>query len=51
MLGILTKPDLVDKGVEQDTMDLVRGRKKQLKLEYCVVPNRGKREQNLTSNE
>ncbi|KAL8725422.1 MAG: hypothetical protein Q9181_006421, partial [Wetmoreana brouardii] len=41
-LGILTKPDLVDKGAEQDTMDLVRGRKKKLKLGYCVVRNRGK---------
>ena len=50
-LGILTKPDLVDKGAEHDTMDLVRGRKKKLKLGYCVVRNRGKQERNLTSAE
>ncbi|KAL9629647.1 MAG: hypothetical protein Q9164_006788 [Protoblastenia rupestris] len=50
-LGILTKPDLVDKGAEQDIIDLVRGRKKKLKLGYCVVRNRGKKERNLTSAE
>ena len=50
-LGILTKPDLVDKGAEHDTMDLVRGRKKKLKLGYCIVRNRGKQERNLTSAE
>lgn len=50
-LGILTKPDLVDKGAEFDTIDLVRGRKKKLKLGYCVVRNRGKQERNLTTAE
>ena len=50
-LGILTKPDLVDKGAEQDITDLVRGRKKKLKLGYCVVRNRGKKERNLSSAE
>ena len=50
-LGILTKPDLVDKGAEQDIIDLVRGRKKKLKLGYCVVRNRGKKERNLSSAE
>ncbi|KAI9785813.1 MAG: hypothetical protein M1835_003243 [Candelina submexicana] len=50
-LGILTKPDLVDKGAEQDIIDLVRGRKKKLKLGYCVVRNRGKQERNLSSIE
>ncbi|KAI9706563.1 MAG: hypothetical protein M1836_003570 [Candelina mexicana] len=50
-LGILTKPDLVDKGAEQDIIDLVRGRKKKLKLGYCVVRNRGKRERNISSIE
>ena len=50
-LGILTKPDLVEKGAEQDIIDLVRGRKKKLKLGYCVVRNRGKQERNLTSAE
>ena len=47
-LGILTKPDLINKGAEQDTIDLVRGRKKKLKLGYYLIRNRGKKEQNLT---
>jgi len=51
MLGILTKSNLVNKRMKQDIMNLVQERKKKLKLEYCVVLNRGKREQNLTSNE
>jgi hypothetical protein len=40
-LGVLTKPDLVDKGAEQDIMDLVQGKRNKLKLGYCVVRNRG----------
>ena len=40
-LGILTKPDLVDKGAEQDIIDLVQGKKNKLKLGYCIVRNRG----------
>lgn len=31
-IWILTKPDLVDKGAEHDTIELVPGRKKKLKL-------------------
>ncbi|KAI9810024.1 MAG: hypothetical protein M1827_006722 [Pycnora praestabilis] len=50
-LGILTKPDLIDKGAELDIIDLVRGRKKKLKLGYCVVRNRGKQERNISSAE
>ncbi len=50
-LGILTKPDLIEEGAEQDTLDLVLGKKKKLKLGYCVVRNRGKQERNLTSEE
>ena len=43
-LGVLTKPDLVDKGGEENVMDLVRGRKNQLQLGYCIVRNRGQQE-------
>ena len=50
-LGILPKPDLVDKGAEQDIIDLVQGRKKKLKLGYYVVRNRGKKERNSSSAE
>ena len=34
-LGMLIKPGFVDKGAEQDILDLVRGRKMKLKLGYC----------------
>lgn len=47
-LGVLTKPDLVDKGGEENVMDLVRGKKNQLLLGYCIVRNRGQRE--ISSN-
>ncbi len=47
-LGILTKPDLVDKGAEQDIIELVRGRKDKLKLGYSVVRNRGQQDRNAT---
>ena len=40
-LGVLTKPDLVDKGGEEHVMDLVRGTKNKLNLGYCMVRNRG----------
>ncbi len=47
-MGILTKPDLVDKGAEQDIIELVRGRKNKLKLGYSVVRNRGQQDRNAT---
>ena len=50
-LGILTKPDLVDKGAEPDIMDLVRGRRNKLKLGYCVVRNRGQQDRAIPSSE
>jgi hypothetical protein len=50
-LEILMKPDLVDKGAEQDIIKLVKGRKKKLKLGYCVVRNRSKQERDLSSGE
>lgn len=38
-LGVLTKPDLVDRGGEEHVMDLVRGIKNKLNLGYCMVRN------------
>ncbi len=43
-LGVLTKPDPVDKGAESDVIDLVQGKRNQLLLGYCIVRNRGQRE-------
>ena len=38
-LGVLTKPDLMDKGAEKNVIDLVEGRKHQLKLGWHVLRN------------
>lgn len=43
-LGVLTKPDLVDKGAEQNVMDLVKGRSHKLSLGWCILRNLGQRE-------
>jgi len=43
-LGVLTKPDLVDKGAEKNVMDLVEGRKHQLKLGWHILRNPGQAE-------
>ncbi|KAL8876868.1 MAG: hypothetical protein Q9198_005007 [Flavoplaca austrocitrina] len=40
-LGVLTKPDLVDKGAEKDVIDLVEGSKHQLKLGWYILRNAG----------
>ncbi len=40
-LGVLTKPDLVDKGAEQNVVDLVDGKTHQLKLGWHVLRNAG----------
>ncbi len=50
-LGILTKPDLVDKGAEPDIVDLVMGKRKRLNLGYCVVRNRSQQERTASSSE
>jgi hypothetical protein len=47
-LGVLTKPDLVDKGAEENVISLVQGERNQLRLGYCIVRNRGQSE--LASN-
>nr|POE56497.1 interferon-induced gtp-binding protein mx1 [Quercus suber] len=40
-LGILTKPDLVDRGAEAGVIDLVEGRKQNMKLGWHIVRNPG----------
>lgn len=48
-LGVLTKPDLVDKGAEGKAMELVGGKESGLKLGWSIVRNPGK-QQLLESN-
>ncbi|OJD31257.1 dynamin family protein [Diplodia corticola] len=43
-LGVLTKPDLVDKGAERTVADMVEGRSHQLKLGWCIVKNPGQQD-------
>jgi len=38
-LGVLTKPDLVDRGAEHNTGDIVEGKTHTLYLGWCVVRN------------
>ena len=40
-LGVLTKPDLVDRGAEQNVLDLLENRSHKLTLGWCVVRNPG----------
>lgn len=41
-MGVLTKPDLVpERATQQNILDLIQGRRQDLKLGYCVVKNRG----------
>jgi len=40
-MGILTKPDLVDKGAENAVIDLLEGKRQSLKLGWHVVRNPG----------
>jgi hypothetical protein len=43
-LGVLTKPDLVDKGAEEKVIDLIRGKDMQVKLGWVIVRNLGQSE-------
>ncbi|RAK77758.1 dynamin family protein [Aspergillus fijiensis CBS 313.89] len=43
-LGVLTKPDLVDKGAEQKILDIIAGRELPLKYGWILVRNLGQRE-------
>ena len=49
--GVLTKPDLVDRGGEEHVMDLVRGTKNKLNLGYCMVRNRGQQDKSLSTTD
>ncbi len=41
MLGVLTKPELVEKGTESEIIDLIEGRKHNLSLGWHVVHDPG----------
>ncbi|RMJ28556.1 DYNc [Aspergillus sp. HF37] len=43
-LGVFTKPDLVDEGTEPKIMELIEGRKPELKLGWSIVRNSGQKE-------
>lgn len=43
-LGVLTKPDLVDNGGEENIINLVEGKRNPLRLGYHIVRNRGQSE-------
>jgi hypothetical protein len=48
-LGVLTKPDLaVEMATKNAVAELVRGNRRDLKLGYCIVRNRGADDQSLT---
>jgi len=43
-LGVLTKPDLVDKGAESGVVDVLEGRTRRMKLGWHVIRNPGQQE-------
>ena len=43
-LGVLTKPDLVDKGAEVSVLELIQGKKHKLNLGWCLVRNPGQQQ-------
>lgn len=43
-LGVLTKPDLVDRGAESNILDLVEGRARPMKLGWHIIRNPGQKE-------
>ena len=43
-LGVLTKPELVDKGAEKDIVSILEGRSHALHLGWCIVRNPGQQE-------
>ncbi|KAJ4389660.1 hypothetical protein N0V93_007132 [Gnomoniopsis smithogilvyi] len=48
-MGVLTKPDLVlERAMKQNIVDLIQGKRQDLKLGYCVVKNRGADDENST---
>lgn len=48
-MGVLTKPDLApERAMQQTIVDLIQGKRQDLKLGYCVVKNRGSDDDNST---
>lgn len=45
-LGVLTKPDLVDEGAEQDVIKIISGKSNKLALGWCIVRNPGQKDLN-----
>lgn len=43
-LGVITKPDLVDKGAETKVIDLIEGRDMEMKLGWVILRNLGQME-------
>lgn len=43
-LGVLTKPDLVDKGAEHNVVDLLEGKSHKLNLGWSIVRNLGQQQ-------
>lgn len=43
-LGVLTKPDLVDRGAEDNVVNLVRGTSHRMNLGWCIVKNPGQQD-------
>jgi hypothetical protein len=48
-LGVLTKPDLVDRGAEPKIVDIIEGRVRKTKLGWHVVRNPGQQHLNDAS--
>ena len=42
-LGVLTKPDLVDPGAENEVINIIKGRNHALRLGWCIVVNPGQK--------
>jgi len=47
-IGVLTKPDLVDRGAEDKIIELIQGKGSDANLDWSVVKNPGQRELNDT---
>ena len=50
-LGVLTKPDLVDKGAEHSALDIIQGKSHKLSLGWNVVRNPGQQQLNGASTD
>lgn len=51
-MGVLTKPDLaLERATQQNILDLIQGKRQDLKLGYCVVKNRGADDQSSSTQD